>query len=128
MPSTTERGRRTSKGCRGTPACEVQLRIEGEVDENGILIEYADLDTVIEPVLRLADHYSLNTLSERCSTREAQLVSENPTVERIAIWLGRRLAGLVKSSRPGTAMQLVRVSVTEDSRSAAEFEPRPCEA
>jgi 6-pyruvoyl-tetrahydropterin synthase len=98
--------------------------VEGLTDEEGVLIEYADLDSIVLPVLRLADHYSLNSVDKRCSTLEARHLAMNPTVERLAEWLGARLAGLVSSSKAdGRKMRLVRVSVQEDSRSGADWTP-----
>lgn len=103
---------------------EVTLYVRGLTDEFGVLVEYADLDTIVLPVLRLADHHSLNTLHERCSTPAAKALSENPTVERIAEWLGARCAGLVQSARAmNQDLRLVRVSVQEDSASGADWEP-----
>jgi 6-pyruvoyl-tetrahydropterin synthase len=94
------------------------------VDADGVLIEYLDLDSVVGPILRMADHYSLNTMNERCSTSEALALSQNPTVERLAAWLGTRLEGLVRSSKAdGQQLRLVRVEVQEDSRSGADWEP-----
>lgn len=102
---------------------EVELHVQGATDEHGVLIEYADLDTIVLPVFRLADHHDLNTLHERCSTAAAARVAANPTVERIAEWLGARLYGLIASARAtGRVMRLVRVSVQEDSRSGADWE------
>jgi 6-pyruvoyltetrahydropterin/6-carboxytetrahydropterin synthase len=102
---------------------QVTLTIEGHLDEeSGMLIEYDDLDRVVLPVIRLVDHQSLNTLSERCSTSMAALVSENPTVERLAAWLGTRLAGLVASAAGGRILRLREVAAQEDEFSAARWE------
>lgn len=104
---------------------EVQLHVNGIVDEDGVLIEYADLDSVVWPVLRLADHYSLNTIAERCSTAEAVALGQNPTVERLAVWIGMRLETLVRSAKAdGQRLRLIRVEVQEDSRSGADWEPQ----
>lgn len=101
---------------------EVTLHVSGVLDEFGVLIEYTDLDTVVEPVLRLADHHDLNTLHLRCSTPEARSVAENPTVERLALWLGARLTGLLRSSKAdGQRLRLVRVAVQEDSMAGADW-------
>lgn len=102
----------------------VTLSLSGLTDEHGVLIEYADLDTGVWPVLKLLDHYSANTLNERCSTAQAEAVAANPTVERIALWIGHRLAGIVRSSKAdGQRLRLDRVTVEEDSRSGAEWLP-----
>lgn len=103
---------------------EVTLHVQGEMNEHGILIEYLDLDTVVWPALRLADHHSLNDLNERDSSAEAAAVAANPTVERIAAWIGASLSGLVRSAMAdGQRLRLVRVEVQEDSRSGADWTP-----
>lgn len=105
---------------------EVALYVSGLPDENGVLIEYADLDTVVWPVLKLADHHSLNTLSERDSSPIAAKVSANPTVELLAAWIWQSLAGLVRTSKAdGQQLRLARVSVMEDARAGAEWAPTP---
>lgn len=103
---------------------EVELHVSGLPDEHGVLIEYLDLDTVVRPILMHADHYSLNTISERHSSPEAVALAANPTVERFAIWLGESLRSLVRSAKAdGQRLRLVRVVVMEDSRSGAEWTP-----
>ena len=101
---------------------ELRIVVSGELDEHGVLIEYGDLDTVILPVLRLADHHSLNTMTERCSTPEAAELAANPTVERFAAWLGTRLEGLIRSARGAGRLRLSRLELAEDSRSGAIWE------
>lgn len=103
---------------------KVTLYISGIPDEHGVLIEAADLNTVVWPVLRRADHADMNTLNARHTAPEARLVGENPTVERIAAWIGAALAGLVKSSRAdGQRLRLVRVTVMETAGLGAEWTP-----
>lgn len=103
---------------------EVALHVSGLPDEYGVLIEYADLDTIVRPVLRRADHYNLNTIHERDSSAEAAELAANPTVERLAIWLGQSLSGLVKSAKAdGQQLRLRRVEVMEDASSGAVWEP-----
>jgi 6-pyruvoyltetrahydropterin/6-carboxytetrahydropterin synthase len=102
---------------------EVVLTIEGELDADGILIEYADLDRVVWPVLKLVDHHCLNDLFERCSTNEAAAVSTNPTVERLVRWIGTRLAGIVASTPPDRKLRLAEVFAQEDAQSGALWVP-----
>lgn len=103
---------------------EVELHVEGHVAATGVLIEFAELDAVVWPVLRLVDHHDLNTMKLRCSTAEAAALSANPTVERLALYLGARLAGLVATAKAdGQRLRLVRVAVQEDARSAADWYP-----
>lgn len=94
------------------------VEVSGELDTDGMLIEYADLDAVIKPLVAKVDHHDLNTLRERCSTAIAEAVSCNPTVERLVCWFVDRLA-LVASARQAAPLTLQRVSIREDSRSKA---------
>lgn len=103
---------------------EVTLYVSGFPDEHGVLIEYEDLRTVVWPVLRLADHYSFNTLHERDSSPAAARVSENPTVERVAEWIGESLSGLVASAKAdGQRLCLSRVSVMETRLHGSDWLP-----
>jgi 6-pyruvoyltetrahydropterin/6-carboxytetrahydropterin synthase len=89
----------------------------------GMLIEYGDLDRVVVPVLKLLDHHDANTLAERCSTAEATWVSENPTVEMLALWLAARLERLVGSAAVGKTLKLARIELQEDARAGAVWTP-----
>jgi 6-pyruvoyltetrahydropterin/6-carboxytetrahydropterin synthase len=79
----------------------VEVRVVGEVDETtGFLMDFADVDRVVDPVVALLDHRYLNDIEGL----------ENPTSELLARWLWVRL-------RP--AMPLVdsiTISETVDSR------------
>ncbi|HNA39054.1 MAG TPA: 6-carboxytetrahydropterin synthase QueD [Chitinophagales bacterium] len=56
--------------------------IEGELDnELGWVIDFADLKHVIEPVINSIDHKLLNEIPGL----------ENPTCERIAIWIWNQI-------------------------------------
>ncbi|MSP15634.1 MAG: 6-carboxytetrahydropterin synthase QueD [Myxococcales bacterium] len=79
----------------------VAVELAGEVDEaTGFLLDFADVDRVVDPVIAELDHQYLNELPGL----------DNPTSEILAVWLWRRL-------RP-TLAQLVSVTVAEtcDSR------------
>src|SRR5438105_459736 len=59
-----------------------RVRIAGEVDESrGWLIDFADIQQAVDPVLRELDHRYLNEIAGL----------ENPTSEILARWLWRRL-------------------------------------
>jgi 6-pyruvoyltetrahydropterin/6-carboxytetrahydropterin synthase len=111
--------------CRRPHGHSYQLTVwvGGQVDEDGFLIEYADLDKIIRPLWLMVDHHDLNTLLERCSTDEAALVSLNPTIERLVAWWARRLEGLVRSAAQGRPLFLKRLLLREDSRSSMEWTP-----
>jgi 6-pyruvoyltetrahydropterin/6-carboxytetrahydropterin synthase len=73
---------------------EVALR--GTVDPNtGWLLDFADVKRAIDPIVARLDHYLLNEVDGL----------DNPTSERIAVWMWQRLA----PSLP----QLYRVSIEE---------------
>lgn len=57
------------------------VSIEGEPDESGMIIDYADLAAAVEPILAQVDHHTLNDLHGL----------ENPTTEVVAPWLWRRI-------------------------------------
>ena len=112
--------------CRRLHGHRYVLTIElgGRPDADGMLIEYADLDVCVKPILRLIDHNDLNTLSERCSTQEAADISANPTVERLALWFAVRLRGL-SSCRQEQGMKLLGLHIEEDSQSSIQWRPDP---
>jgi 6-pyruvoyltetrahydropterin/6-carboxytetrahydropterin synthase len=82
---------------------KVRVTLEGPVDPAlGWLMDFADLDRVVEPILAELDHRVLNDVAGL----------ENPTSELLAIWLWRRLA-------PGLpVLARVEVAETADSRCA----------
>src|SRR5881275_2709478 len=57
--------------------------VEGEVDPaKGYLIDYGDIKTAAEPIVRRLDHYYLNEIEGL----------SNPTSENLAIWIWKRLS------------------------------------
>lgn len=60
-----------------------EVAVRGPVDPVlGWVIDFADLRRAIDPVVRDLDHYLLNEIAGL----------ENPTSERVAIWIWNRLA------------------------------------
>jgi 6-pyruvoyltetrahydropterin/6-carboxytetrahydropterin synthase len=56
--------------------------LEGDVDERtGFLIDFGDVDKIVQPVVDRLDHYFLNEIEGL----------ENPTSEVLSAWLWRRL-------------------------------------
>jgi 6-pyruvoyltetrahydropterin/6-carboxytetrahydropterin synthase len=73
-----------------------EVTLEGEVnEETGFLIDFGDVDVIVQPTLDRLDHYFLNEVEGL----------ENPTSEILARWLWQRL-------RPGLP-QLTAVTVAE---------------
>jgi 6-pyruvoyltetrahydropterin/6-carboxytetrahydropterin synthase len=59
-----------------------QVALAGEVDpETGFLLDFAEVDAAVAPVLARLDHYFLNEIEGL----------ENPTSEVLAHWLWQRL-------------------------------------
>lgn len=58
------------------------IRVQGPLDEDaGWLIDYGEIKRRVEPVRQSLDHHHLNEIPGL----------ENPTSERLAIWIWRRL-------------------------------------
>jgi 6-pyruvoyltetrahydropterin/6-carboxytetrahydropterin synthase len=73
-----------------------EIAVRGQIDPvTGWLIDFADLKRTVDPILARLDHYLLNEVEGL----------ENPTSERIAIWMWEQLA----PSLP----QLHRVTIEE---------------
>lgn len=79
---------------------EIEVTVAGEAGHSsGWVIDFADLDKVVEPVRAELDHQLLNDITGL----------ENPTSEMLARWLWDR----INSALPGLAA--IRVSETPDS-------------
>jgi 6-pyruvoyltetrahydropterin/6-carboxytetrahydropterin synthase len=78
----------------------IEVTIEGEIDERmGWLVDFADISGVVEPILKgELDHHTLNDVPGL----------DNPTSERLAVWLWRRLAPVL----PGLAAITVHETCT----------------
>lgn len=81
----------------------VDVVVQGDVGDDGMVCDYADLDTIWRPIAGLLDHRYLNDV-------EGLL---NPTSENIAAWILERF---VRSSR----VLVVKVRVAETKKSWAE--------
>ena len=63
-----------------------EVVIEGEVDEStGFLIDFGDVDNLVQPIVDRLDHYYLNEVEGL----------DNPTSEVLAAWLWRRIQPLL---------------------------------
>ena len=88
--------------CRRMHGHSYQLRVtlEAEVDPDlGWVMDFADIDRVVDPVVAELDHRVLNEVAGL----------ENPTSEVLAIWLWRALASRLPLFE-------VEVAETADSR------------
>lgn len=55
------------------------VTIQGDVRDDGFIVDFADLKQAVEPVVKQLDHYLLND------------IIDNPTVENQLTWLWERL-------------------------------------
>ena len=55
----------------------ITVRVSGELDEKGWVLDFADIKDVVQPVINLMDHKLLNMIEGL----------ENPTAEKIAEFL-----------------------------------------
>ena len=77
---------------------KLEVLIDGEVDsETGMVMDFSDLKTQVEPVLACLDHHDLNE------------VMETPTAENIATWIFRELL------TAGLPMAAIRLWETDSS-------------
>ena len=82
----------------------VTVVVEGEVDaERGWLMDFAEIDEHIMPLVRQLDHHVLNEIEGL----------ENPTSELLAAWLWRKM-------KPGLAI-LAEVHVAETTTSRCVY-------
>ena len=82
----------------------VEIEVSGEVDErSGFLIDYADINEVVRPLLARLDHKHLNDIPGL----------EKPTTEFIARWLWTQLI-------PGLP-QLSAIAIQETPRTRCEY-------
>ena len=81
-----------------------EVVVRGAVDkQTGWLIDFADLRRAVDPLVTRLDHYLLNEIEGL----------ENPTSERVAIWIWDRLAPLLP--------QLYCVTVEETCSSRCRY-------
>lgn len=81
-----------------------EIAVRGNVDPRiGWLIDYADLKRLIDPVVARLDHYVLNEVEGL----------ENPTSERVAVWVWERLAPQLP--------QLHRITIEETCTSRCHY-------
>lgn len=61
----------------------VDVTIGGQVNEIGFIIDFWDLDKIVDPIIQLVDHRTLNDI----------IGLENPTAEFIGTWFMYKLNG-----------------------------------
>ena len=81
-----------------------EVAVRGPLDPHlGWVMDFADLRAAVEPIVKRLDHYLLNDIDGL----------DNPTSERLAIWIWRELA-------PSLPL-LVRVTIEETCTSRCHY-------
>lgn len=63
---------------------EIEVTVTGPQDaKTGFIIDFWDLDAIVQPILATVDHYTLNDVSGL----------QNPTAENIAAWFLNKING-----------------------------------
>src|ERR1700754_785360 len=83
---------------------EMEVSIRGDVAENGFLMDFWDLDAIVDPIVKRVDHRTLNDIDGL----------ENPTAELIACWfLEHIIDALEEGLAAGTTLQVDYVKIYE---------------
>jgi 6-pyruvoyltetrahydropterin/6-carboxytetrahydropterin synthase len=85
---------------------EFELVVRANLNEQGWVLDFWDLDEIVKPVLDKVDHRLLNDIPGL----------DNPTAEVIALWLHRLITPLLPSD---LALDAVHVYETKDCRASA---------
>jgi 6-pyruvoyltetrahydropterin/6-carboxytetrahydropterin synthase len=86
---------------------EMEVTIAGELKPDGFIIDFWDLDKIVEPLVAFVDHQVLN----------ATPGLENPTAENIANWFFIRISGLL-----GEDLHVMKVQIWETKDCSAIVE------
>ncbi len=102
---------------------KLEFAVTAELDEDGMVFEYKVIDRLLAPILRDVDHHDLNSISERYSNKEATALAENPTIERLCVFLWVATVDMVRhlSQDPKQKPVLSFIRIREDGRSVAEI-------
>lgn len=88
----------------------IEVNLMGEADpDTGILIDYGDVKEIVQPFVKMLDHWCINEVGER----EGNLLLQNPTSENLAKWFFEKLIDLL----PG----LYSIIVHETCTSKCEY-------
>jgi 6-pyruvoyltetrahydropterin/6-carboxytetrahydropterin synthase len=82
---------------------EIIVTVSGAVRDNGFIIDFWDLDKLVNPLVEMVDHRTLNDITGL----------DNPTAENIADWFLRRLIQI--------GVTVVRVYETKDCWAEVEL-------
>ena len=81
-----------------------EVAVRGEIDpKTGWVIDFADLRRAVDPIVTRLDHYLLNEIEGL----------ENPTAERLAVWIWQHVAPALPS--------LFRITIEETCTSRCHY-------
>lgn len=81
----------------------LEVSVEGPLDERGFVMDYAELEAIVDPIIRRVDHRYLNDINGL----------ENPTTEVMVGWFLDRI-------KPRLPDRRVTVTLFETPRYSAE--------
>ena len=67
---------------------QFRVEVDGELDERGFVIDYAEISAAVDPLVERLDHHNLN-----------ELFDFHTTAENIARWIYNELQPLIPVSR-----------------------------
>jgi 6-pyruvoyltetrahydropterin/6-carboxytetrahydropterin synthase len=67
----------------------LEVSVEGEIDARGFVMDYAELDAIVEPLVAQVDHRFLNDIEGL----------SNPTSEVLVLWFKERIWPSIGTSR-----------------------------
>lgn len=92
---------------------KMEVHVTGETDpKTGILIDFGDIKKVVNPFVKMLDHWCINEVGER----EGSDLLQNPTSENLSRWFYEQLKPLI----PG----LYSVIIHETCTSKCEYRER----
>jgi len=89
---------------------EMEVAIEGKVAENGFILDFWDLDAIVQPIVNMIDHRTLNDIEGL----------ENPTAELIACWFLEKVAKEFDQHSASLAVAYVKIFETKDCWAMAQ--------
>ncbi len=113
-------------GCRNVHGHSYRMRVvvTGELDENGMVIDYFDIRAIVDPIVEQVDHAFLCDESDRemltfleAHDMKRVVVSFPSTAENIAGWMLGQVADSLKGY---TNLETIAVRLYETERTYAE--------
>lgn len=77
---------------------KVRVRVSGPLDEHGVVIDFKAVRAIVKSVVAPLDHRNLND------------IIENPTAERVALWIWHRVDSDLRLAHPKVTLVSLRLS------------------